>query len=111
MAISFEVLLSVPLFLDFFFLCLKFHVFAMDVAPVCVKFTGNNYSSWAFQFELFLKGKDLWAILMARMLHQRSILMARILHQHLTLTSLRMSRLLLPGMCLMLESCLGFLVQ
>ena len=25
-----------------------------------VKFTGNNYSSWAFQFEIFLKGKDLW---------------------------------------------------
>ncbi|KAF5479245.1 hypothetical protein F2P56_000081 [Juglans regia] len=32
----------------------------MDSAPVCVKFTGKNYSTWAFQFELFLKGKDLW---------------------------------------------------
>ncbi|KAF5477141.1 hypothetical protein F2P56_003813 [Juglans regia] len=32
----------------------------MDSAPVCVKFTGTNYSTWAFQFELFLKGKDLW---------------------------------------------------
>lgn len=32
----------------------------MDSAPVCVKFTGQNYSTWAFQFELFLKGKDLW---------------------------------------------------
>ncbi|RVW31828.1 Retrovirus-related Pol polyprotein from transposon RE1 [Vitis vinifera] len=32
----------------------------MDSAPLCVKFTGTNYSTWAFQFELFLKGKDLW---------------------------------------------------
>ncbi|RVW39609.1 hypothetical protein CK203_090609 [Vitis vinifera] len=32
----------------------------MDFAPVCVKFTGTNYSTWAFQFELFLKGKDFW---------------------------------------------------
>ncbi|XP_034706986.1 uncharacterized protein LOC117930430 [Vitis riparia] len=32
----------------------------MDSAPLCVKFTGINYSTWAFQFELFLKGKDLW---------------------------------------------------
>ncbi|KAG2713172.1 hypothetical protein I3760_04G163300 [Carya illinoinensis] len=32
----------------------------MDTAPVCTKFTGNNYSTWAFQFEPFLKGKDLW---------------------------------------------------
>ncbi|KAF5469242.1 hypothetical protein F2P56_013330 [Juglans regia] len=32
----------------------------MDSAPVCVKFTGTNYSTWAFQFELFLKEKDLW---------------------------------------------------
>ncbi|XP_034698290.1 uncharacterized protein LOC117923914 [Vitis riparia] len=33
----------------------------MDSAPLCVKFTGTNYSTWAFQFELFLKGKDLWS--------------------------------------------------
>ncbi|KAL6340870.1 hypothetical protein AAG906_031980 [Vitis piasezkii] len=32
----------------------------MDSAPVCVKFIGINDSTWAFQFELFLKGKDLW---------------------------------------------------
>ncbi|KAJ9702783.1 hypothetical protein PVL29_004492 [Vitis rotundifolia] len=32
----------------------------MDSASVCVKFTSTNYSTWAFQFELFLKGKDLW---------------------------------------------------
>ena len=32
----------------------------MDSALLCVKFTGTNYSTWAFQFELFLKGKDLW---------------------------------------------------
>ncbi|XP_042965903.1 uncharacterized protein LOC122299587 [Carya illinoinensis] len=32
----------------------------MDTVPVCTKFSGNNYSTWAFQFELFLKGKDLW---------------------------------------------------
>ncbi|RVX04726.1 Retrovirus-related Pol polyprotein from transposon RE1 [Vitis vinifera] len=32
----------------------------MDSAPLCVKFTGTNYSTWAFQFKLFLKGKDLW---------------------------------------------------
>jgi hypothetical protein len=38
----------------------EFHLFSMDSAPVCVKFTGTNYSTWAFQFELFLKGKALW---------------------------------------------------
>jgi hypothetical protein len=27
---------------------------------VCVKFTGTNYATWAFQFEFFLKGKALW---------------------------------------------------
>ncbi|KAJ4705162.1 Retrovirus-related Pol polyprotein from transposon TNT 1-94 [Melia azedarach] len=32
----------------------------MDSAPICVKFTSKNYSTWAFQFEFFLKGKDLW---------------------------------------------------
>ncbi|KAJ9676412.1 hypothetical protein PVL29_025100 [Vitis rotundifolia] len=32
----------------------------MDSAHMCVKFTGTNYSTWAFHFELFLKGKDLW---------------------------------------------------
>ncbi|KAJ0043106.1 hypothetical protein Pint_18823 [Pistacia integerrima] len=32
----------------------------MDSTPVCVKFTGKNYSTWAFQFEIFLKGKELW---------------------------------------------------
>lgn len=25
-----------------------------------LKFTGNNYASWEFQFRMFLKGKDLW---------------------------------------------------
>ena len=40
--------------------CLGFYLFSMDSAPLCVKFTGTNYSTWAFQFELFLKGKDLW---------------------------------------------------
>nr|CAN67587.1 hypothetical protein VITISV_036279 [Vitis vinifera] len=40
--------------------CLGFYLFSMDSAPVCVKFTDTNYSTWAFQFELFLKGKDLW---------------------------------------------------
>jgi hypothetical protein len=38
----------------------EFYLFSMDSAPVCVKFTGTNYSTWAFQFELFLKGKALW---------------------------------------------------
>ena len=56
----FEALLSVPLIFGYFLLCLEFHLFAMDAAPVCVKFTGNNYSSWAFQFVLFLGGKNLW---------------------------------------------------
>jgi hypothetical protein len=37
-----------------------FYLFSMDSAPVCVKFTGTNYSTWAFQFEFFLKGKALW---------------------------------------------------
>ncbi|KAJ0086108.1 hypothetical protein Patl1_07356 [Pistacia atlantica] len=32
----------------------------MDSSAACVKFTGKNYSPWAFQFELFLKGKELW---------------------------------------------------
>ncbi|KAL6344341.1 hypothetical protein AAG906_037920 [Vitis piasezkii] len=32
----------------------------MDSAPLCVKVTDTNYSTWAFQFELFIKGKDLW---------------------------------------------------
>jgi hypothetical protein len=32
----------------------------MDYAPMCVKFTGTNYATWAFQFEFFLKGKALW---------------------------------------------------
>jgi hypothetical protein len=27
---------------------------------VCVRFTGKNYVAWAFQLEIFLKGKDLW---------------------------------------------------
>ena len=26
-----------------------------------VWFTGNNYSTWAFQFQIFVKGKELWA--------------------------------------------------
>jgi hypothetical protein len=38
----------------------RFSLFSMDSAPVCVKFTGTNYSTWAFQFESFLKGKVLW---------------------------------------------------
>ena len=25
-----------------------------------VKFNGTNYSSWAFQFQIYLKGKELW---------------------------------------------------
>ena len=27
---------------------------------VCVRFTGKNYVAWAFQLEIFLKGKELW---------------------------------------------------
>ena len=27
---------------------------------VCVRFTGKNYAAWAFQMEIFLKGKVLW---------------------------------------------------
>ena len=26
-----------------------------------VKFNGTNYTSWAFQFRIYLKGKELWA--------------------------------------------------
>ena len=29
-----------------------------DVLSVCLN--GKNYSAWAFQFEIFVKGKDLW---------------------------------------------------
>jgi hypothetical protein len=25
-----------------------------------VRFTGKNYSAWAFQFQIFVKGKELW---------------------------------------------------
>lgn len=25
-----------------------------------IKFTGKKYNSWAYQFELYLKGKQLW---------------------------------------------------
>ncbi|KAJ9707254.1 hypothetical protein PVL29_002306 [Vitis rotundifolia] len=69
----------------------------MDSAPMCVKFTSTNYSTWVFRFELFLKGKDLW------------ILMARMLKNHPLLTNLRMLGLLLHGLCLMHTSCLSFL--
>ena len=31
----------------------------MDSSPKCVKFLGTNYSTWTFQFELFLQGNDL----------------------------------------------------
>jgi len=41
-------------------ICLGFYLFSMDSAPVCVKFTGTNYATWAFQLEFFLKGKALW---------------------------------------------------
>ena len=30
-----------------------------------IRFTGKNYSAWEFQFKLFVKGKELWVILMA----------------------------------------------
>ena len=26
----------------------------------CVHFTGKNYTAWEFQFETYLRGKDLW---------------------------------------------------
>ncbi|KAL5775799.1 hypothetical protein ACOSP7_013356 [Xanthoceras sorbifolium] len=26
----------------------------------CVRFNGNNYSAWEFQFHIFVKGKELW---------------------------------------------------
>ncbi|XP_041007366.1 uncharacterized protein LOC121251993 [Juglans microcarpa x Juglans regia] len=52
----------VCLLAHFFFLlfcfCLSFF-FSMD-STTRVKFTGKNYSIWAFQFEFFLMGKDLW---------------------------------------------------
>ena len=25
-----------------------------------IRFNGTNYSAWAFHFEIFVKGKDLW---------------------------------------------------
>ncbi|KAF5477360.1 hypothetical protein F2P56_004009 [Juglans regia] len=37
------------------------NLFICDELCTCVKFTGTNYSTWVFQFELFLKGKDLWS--------------------------------------------------
>jgi hypothetical protein len=27
---------------------------------VCVRFTGKNYTAWAFQLEIFLRGEELW---------------------------------------------------
>jgi hypothetical protein len=35
-------------------------IYFLWILHLCVKFTGTNYSTWAFQFELFLKGKALW---------------------------------------------------
>ncbi|KAA8538673.1 hypothetical protein F0562_028281 [Nyssa sinensis] len=35
-------------------------IYFLWIPHLCVKFTGTNYSTWAFQFELFLKGKALW---------------------------------------------------
>ena len=26
-----------------------------------VRFNGKNYSAWAFQFQIFVKGKELWS--------------------------------------------------
>ncbi|RVX07703.1 hypothetical protein CK203_021820 [Vitis vinifera] len=34
--------------------------FSISYKPVKHGRPGTNYSTWAFQFELFLKGKDLW---------------------------------------------------
>jgi hypothetical protein len=78
----------------------EFYLFSMDSAPVCVKFTGTNYSTWAFQFEFFSRVKLFGVILMARMLKN-----------HPLLTNLRLTSLLLHGLCLMHASCLGFLVR
>ena len=35
-------------------------IYFLWIPHLYVKFTSTNYSTWAFQFELFLKGKDLW---------------------------------------------------
>ena len=33
----------------------------MDKSEIAlVKFNGSNYTSWAFQFQIYLKGKELW---------------------------------------------------
>ena len=33
----------------------------MDKSEISlVKFNGSNYSSWAFQFQIYLEGKELW---------------------------------------------------
>ena len=33
----------------------------MDKSEISlIKFNGTNYSSWAFQFQIYLKGKELW---------------------------------------------------
>ena len=34
----------------------------MDKSEIkMVRFDGNNYTSWAFQFQIYLEGKELWA--------------------------------------------------
>lgn len=31
-----------------------------NLESLCVRFTGKNYSTWEFQFRLFVMGKELW---------------------------------------------------
>ena len=33
-----------------------------------IRFNGTNYSAWAFHFEIFVKGKDLWGHIDSRKL-------------------------------------------
>ena len=48
-------------FLDLFVFYLSWDKFIYDGFRTCMcQISGTNYSTWAFQFELFLLGKDLW---------------------------------------------------
>jgi hypothetical protein len=58
-SLSFSVVFSALLWATVQSVTLGFYLFSMDSAPVCVKFTGTNYATWAFQFEFVLKGKAL----------------------------------------------------
>ena len=50
------------------------HLFSISVASLCraaiekteialVKFNGKNYSSWSYQFQVYLEGNEMWGFI------------------------------------------------